>query len=169
MGSANDTSGLLFVLDSSAIANGASVPPAQAMVPPAVLDEFQPGGATRRRLDQFLAAGMQVRQPTDRARARVAETVLGMGAASRLSQADQEVAALAVDVGPVGTLLTDDYTLQDAAKRLGIRVASVATAGIEAKKDWRPRCTGCGRWFSQMPKKDECPICGSLVKAKPRP
>ncbi len=55
----------------------------------------------------------------------------------------------------------------DLAGRLGIRTQTVNQDGIRASLDFRPRCTGCGRWFEVPQKADLCPVCGSPVKPRP--
>jgi UPF0271 protein len=90
---------------------------------------------------------------------------LSAGNLARLSEADLSLLALALDLK--GTLVTDDHTMLDVALRMGLPTRTVNSAGIAGTLDFRPRCTGCGRWFDAMPKRDECTVCGSPVKAKP--
>lgn len=159
---------LLFVLDSGAISHGANLPPAQCRAPASVLAEFQPGGATRRRLDLLLAAGLIVQDPSAPALARVDATAKAAGNAGRLSVADRDVVALALELGPKARLVTDDYTVQDVAKRLGIVVDSIATKGTERAMDWTARCSGCGRTYGADLAGKECGICGAEIRAKPK-
>jgi endoribonuclease Nob1 len=157
---------LLFVLDSGAFSHGANLPPSQCRTTPSVVAEFQPGGATRRRLDLFLAAGLVVEAPPAEPLARVREAAARAGSTSRLSAADADVIALALATG--GRLVTDDYTVQDVARRLGVHVESVATKGVEANLDWGGRCAGCGRRYDAVKIGSVCPICGAQIVGKPR-
>jgi len=166
MGPAEHTDSLPFVLDSGAIAHGANLPPAQCRTAPSVLAEFQPGGATRRRLDLFLAAGLLVQDPAPESLQRVDAAVAKAGSATRLSAADRDVLALALDVR--GRLVTDDYTVQDIARRLGLAVESIATRGISERVDWGGRCAGCGRRYDATHIGRECPVCGARIVGKPR-
>jgi endoribonuclease Nob1 len=127
--------------------------------------EVSPGGRDARRFEDWHSLGLQLRGAGPEAFARVDATAAGAGTASRLSKADRSLLALALELG--ATLLTDDYTVLDVGKRLGVATQTVNQAGITATLEFRPRCAGCGRWFEAMPKKDECPVCGSPVKAKP--
>jgi endoribonuclease Nob1 len=156
----------LFCLDSAAFAHGADLPPAQCLVPSAVTDEFQPGGITRRRLDTILAAGATVRDPTPESRAKVRQVALDAGNFSRLSKADIDVLAVALEAG--ATIVTDDYTVVDVARRMGIPSQTVATRGIEATMDWESRCKGCGRRFPSSAASRPCHVCGSEVRLSPR-
>lgn len=112
-----------------------------------------------------MSLGLEIRSASLDAADRVAETAMGAGNLGRLSEADQSLLALALHLE--ATLLTDDYTMQDVAARIGIRCAGVNQVGIEGTKEWKPRCSGCGRWFDVPQKHDECPVCGSPVKDKP--
>ena len=103
--------------------------------------------------------------PSSDVRDRVEETALQAGNLGRLSDADLSLLALALDLQAV--LVTDDHTMLDVARRLAIQSMTVNTTGIAATLDFRPRCTGCGRWFDAPQKKDECPVCGSPVVLRP--
>lgn len=129
--------------------------------------EVSPGGRDARRYEDWRSLGLQVREAGPEAKGRVAATAKAAGTAARLSPADLSLLALALDMGPAATLLTDDYTMLDVAKRLGVATRTVNQSGIARELDFRPRCSGCGRWFEEMPKRGDCPVCGSPVSAKP--
>jgi UPF0271 protein len=63
-------------------------------------------------------------------------------------------------------LLSDDYTVLDIARRLGIKADPVSKAGITATKDWQVRCAGCGRYFTDRKAGEVCPVCGSELRLK---
>lgn len=127
--------------------------------------EVSPGGKDARRFEQWKDLGMELRSPLPDSEDRVDEVAMRAGNLGRLSVADRSLLALALELG--GTLVTDDHTMLDVADRLGLEVRTINSEGIQETVDWKPRCTGCGKWFEQMPKRDECIICGSPVKAKP--
>ena len=155
-----------FVLDTSLLLGGKEPPPREPWwTTPEAAAEVSPGGRDARRFDGWLAAGLRIRAPAAEQVERVDEAARRAGNRSRLSAADISLAALALELG--ATLLTDDHTLLDVALRLGVRTQTVNTAGIRAPLDFRPRCSGCGRWFEAAPKRDECPVCGSPVRPKP--
>ncbi len=155
-----------YVLDTSLLLGGKDPPrDGSWATTPEAAAEVSPGGKDARRYDQWLAIGLQVRSAADTARDRVEEAALDAGSLGRLSEADLSLLALALDLK--GTLLTDDHTMLDIALRLSILSRTVNSSGIQGTLDFRPRCTGCGRWFDTMPKREECTVCGSPVKAKP--
>lgn len=157
-----------LVLDTSLLLGGKDPPrgPRWATTPEAAA-EVSPGGRDARRYEDWTSLGLEVRQAGAAALARVDEAGSRAGTLSRLSAADRSLLALALELGAESTLVTDDYTMLDMAKRLGIRTQTVNQEGIRANLDFRPRCSGCGRWFEAPQKADVCPVCGSGVKPRP--
>lgn len=156
----------VYVLDTSLLLGGKEPPrDGTCWTTPAAAHEVSPGGRDARRFEGWLAAGLQVREPEQRALWTVQEAARGAGTEQRLSVADVSLLALALEAQAV--LVTDDHTMLDVARRLGVATQTVNTEGISATLDFRPRCAGCGRWFDAMPKRGDCPVCGSPVAAKP--
>lgn len=153
-----------FLLDAAAILQGLNVPAAASWTTPSVLAEVRPGGATGRRAEQLAAAGLHVQAPTEDARRRVKAAADNAGVMGRLSPADVDILALSLDVQ--GLLLTDDYTVQDLADRLGARWQAATTQGIQHQATWRGRCSGCGRWYPPKRAGQECPVCGAEIRRK---
>jgi len=155
-----------LVLDTSLLLGGKDPPrgPSWATTPEASA-EIKPGGPDARRFAGWVSTGLEVRSASVAAVQEVRAAATKAGNLTRLSDADVSLAALARDLG--ATLVTDDHTLLDVALRLGIQTRTVNTAGITGTLDFRPRCLGCGRWFDAMPKREECPVCGSPVQPKP--
>lgn len=150
-----------LVLDTSALLSGRPLGPgAGAVVPAAVLDELKPGGRDRRHLDHLLAAGARLVEADPAARARVRAEAESGGDAPRLSHVDVDVLAVALQTG--GEIATDDHTVHNVARRLGVPTRGVDLQGITEGYRFRPRCTGCRR-FLDAPA-PECPVCGSPVR-----
>ena len=150
-----------LVLDTSALLAGRPMGPGEeTLVPAAVMGELRPGGRDRRHLDHLLAAGARVVEADPAARARVREEAAKGGEAGRLSEADVDVLAVALSLG--AEVASDDYTLQNLARRLGVPVRGVQQAGIAQEYRFLPRCTGCRRMLDKPA--DECPVCGSPVR-----
>lgn len=150
-----------LVLDTSALLAGRPLGPGEAtLVPSAVMGELRPGGRDRRHLDLLLAAGARLVEaaPADRARVRAAAEE--GGESGRLSDADVDVLAVALEVG--GEIVTDDYTVLNLARRLAIPTRTLVTRGITEEYRFVPRCTGCGRFYEKM--LPDCPVCGSALK-----
>lgn len=161
----------VLILDTSAVLSGVPPPPdARLVTSPAIEEELKPGGPTGRAFENLRARGLEVRSPSPDSLARARAAATATGDADRLSPADLELVALAVELAPEGALLlTDDYSVQNVAKRLGLPFEGIAQRGIQAEFQWRLRCTGCGRWYDEPPKSKECPVCGSELRTKRKP
>ncbi len=157
-----------YVLDTSLLLAGKEPPrDGQWATTPEAAAEVKPGGRDARRFEDWKSLGLEIRSAKPDVVDRVAEAAMAAGNLGRLSDADQSLLALATAMG--ATLVTDDYTMQDVARRLDVRVMGISQEGIQGTKQWKPRCTGCGRWFEAPQKRDECPICGIPVKDKIAP
>ncbi|MGA1820818.1 MAG: NOB1 family endonuclease, partial [Thermoplasmatota archaeon] len=121
-------------------------------------------GAPMRNLENLVSAGLQIRDPITLERAQ--EAARSTGDIDRLSEVDISLIALAIEVAEA-TVVTDDFRVQNVLKSLGIGFLPAGEIGdrtISAAWSWTHRCKGCGRFFDEPQKKDECPVCGSLVR-----
>ncbi len=154
-----------LVIDTSVLLGGFDPPPGRWVTTPEASQEVTPGGKDARRFEGWKDQGLVVRAAPPAAEDRVDEAALAAGNLGRLSVADRSLLALALELE--GVLLTDDHTMLDVADRLDVKTQTMGTDGITQRKQWRPRCSGCGRWFDEPQKRDECPVCGSPVALKP--
>jgi UPF0271 protein len=113
-------------------------------------------------LEEFLKEGLKIEEPLKKAVDVVTEKAKSTGDHLKLSQADIDVLAKALEVS--GTLVTDDYAVQNVAARLGIETQPIQQARIKRVLKWRCRCVGCGRVYET---EKICPVCGSEVRVKP--
>lgn len=156
------------VVDSSAILGGFEpAPPGEFAVPPSVADEVA-RGREGRRMQELLAAGLVMMDPSPRARARVEQVADGLGEADRLSGADVDVLALAMDLGV--PCLTDDYSVQNVAAVLGVEARPFREGGIREVWSWGVRCPGCRRRFEADAARpgEPCPVCGTELRTSRR-
>ncbi|BAN90179.1 NOB1 family endonuclease [Aeropyrum camini] len=122
-----------IVLDTGAfIAGKAAALPGRLATPPRVLEEVRDRGS-RALLELLQSTGrLEVLPPSPRAVERAREEARRAGVLGRLSGADIEVLALALDLAWRGcrvSLATDDYTLQRLAARLGLGVVRLRYRG----------------------------------------
>ncbi len=54
-------------------------------------------------------------------------------------------------------LVTDDYSIQNVAMVMGLKVENIVQPGISKAFKWVKVCRGCGRRIED----DVCPVCGS--------
>ncbi|MEM3396801.1 MAG: PIN domain-containing protein [Thermoplasmata archaeon] len=153
-----------YVLDASAVLCGKDiVAGAEIYVPPSVAEELG-RGKYRRKLENLVGILITVVGPDKESREIIKEEANKTGDLLRLSNADIDVLALALDLK--ATILTDDYSIQNVAKHMGIEYQPIAEAGIKEEFQWEYVCMGCRRRFEEPLK--ECPICGAEVKTKRR-
>src|SRR5438094_801510 len=146
------------VLDASALLSGASFDGELFTTPEAVAEVRRLGSTTQ--LDAVLATKVRVLTPSKESLEAVEAAARGTGDIARISPTDRGLVALARDLE--ATILTDDYSIQNVAARLGIPYDRIVERGIREVVVWRYRCTGCGRFFDEPTK--ECPVCGSRVR-----
>lgn len=149
---------IMLVLDSSALFAMEQLPQEESCCPPGVVDELTK--YKDHRLDLW-GDLLRVSDCTQASMDRIMECARRTGDAGRLSPVDITVLALALDVG--GTILTDDYSIQNTARKMGIPCRGVGQEGIKKVEKWNFQCTGCRKWYKE--KHDECPICGSPMRA----
>ena len=146
------------VLDASALLSGASFD-GELYTTPEAVGEVRRLGSTPQ-LDAVLATKVRVVSPANESIEGIDAVARETGDVARLSPTDRGLLALARELG--GTVLTDDYSIQNVASRLGIPYEGILERGIREVVRWRYRCTGCGKFFEKPTK--ECPVCGARVK-----
>lgn len=147
----------MLVLDSSAFFSMDSLPEEDHVCPPGVIRELEKYEDPRLALWGDM---VHVMDCSKESLEKVKDAARRTGDIGRLSPVDLTVLALAVDVG--GTIWSDDYTIQNLARTMGIGFRPVGMAGIKKVYKWKYRCAGCGKWYKeQLP---DCPICGSQLK-----
>jgi len=157
-----------FIIDTSAILSGKplSFPDATIITSPGVSDEFHPGGRDFQRFELLKETGLSIQIPTKDSLKMVKQTAQKTGDDRRLSLADIEIIALALDInkeeGQEATLLSDDYSVQNIASTLQINYQGLVQKGITKKFKWVSRCPGCGKQYNEI--KKICPICGTETK-----
>ena len=112
-----------------------------------------------------------LKSPAQEAVEKVEECAIEVGDSFYLSETDKQVLALALDLknsGFIPQIVTDDYSIQNVAKRLGIEFTSLATFGIRRLLEWMRYCPACHREYAANCASTECLVCGTALKRKPR-
>lgn len=148
----------MLVLDSSALFSMEQLPEEESCCPPGVIRELTK--YKDHRLDLW-GDLLRVSDCTGESMDKVTEAAKKSGDLGRLSPVDMTVLALAIDVN--GTVLTDDYSIQNVARIMGIPCRAVGQSGIKKVEKWNYQCIGCRKWYKE--KLPECPICGSSMRA----
>ena len=148
----------MLVLDSSAFFSMDALPEEDHVSPPGVIKELEKYEDPRLALWGDM---INVSDCSKESLKKVEEAAKKSGDLGRLSPVDLTVLALAVDVN--GTIWSDDYSIQNVAKIMGIGFKPVGMKGIEKVVKWNYQCIGCRKWYKE--KYPECPVCGSRMKA----
>lgn len=150
-----------LVLDTSVLYYGKDLPPdRELLITPGVVRELTKEGMGER-LELLLATRVRVSSPSRRSMERVREAATGTGDSRRLSGTDIELLALALDTDY--ELLSDDYSIQNVGKIMGIPVRGMDQKGITKLYEWESKCRGCGKLLPADVK--ECPVCGSETRS----
>jgi UPF0271 protein len=149
----------MYVLDSSAFINEYHTEETIASVP-LVREELEDESAYR--FDALEGSGMHLHIPDEESVVRIERAARETGDLEELSETDIRLIAAAFELD--GTLVTDDYAMQNVAEKLNVTVEVIAREGIDEQRNWLFQCQGCGREFDDQ--HDRCPVCGSDLSRK---
>lgn len=158
----------IFILDTSAILSGKpiNIDASQITTTSGVSKELKPGGRDYQAFQFLKEKGLTIGSPSKESIVLVNNAAMESGDKDRLSQADKEILALALDINKnndeEAIVLTDDYSIQNLATFLNIKYENISQSGITKKFKWIYKCRGCGKKFKGNIK--TCPICGAGVK-----
>ncbi len=110
-----------------------------------------------------------IKEPASQDCKQVNKVITESGDILRLSDVDKQVIALALTLkrdGMMPIVVTDDYSIQNVLKIMGISYQSVLTRGIENVVGWIKICKGCKKKYSSNNSLTECEICGSPIHRK---
>lgn len=148
-----------IVLDATAFLESDGLFPkiknADLMTVPEVIEE---AGSKLALIADVPAPPLSVRSPAKKFLLEVQDAVNSTGDA--LSDADERVIALAIQ--EKGTVLSDDYGVQNVCRHMGMGFLPMSREGIKAEWRYVYRCRGCGRIFDR--KTLICPVCGHEVR-----
>ena len=147
-----------YCLDASALLSGRQFA-GDLITSPSILPELARQGLSSPERS-FVENRVKVYAPTPQAADRVAAAARETGDDAKLSPADAELLALALERG--ATVVTDDYAIQNVASVLEVAYAAVMQSGIQDVVLWGFRCSGCGKSYDTSP--GECPVCGASVR-----
>jgi len=110
------------------------------------------------------AIGAKILEPSKKAVDKIKAVSKKTGDLEKLSQTDIEVLALAKELD--ATVVSDDYNIQNVAKKIGLKYISVFSKGIKELFTWGKFCQNCKKYFGNEARK--CPVCGSELRRVPK-
>jgi UPF0271 protein len=114
-------------------------------------------------LDLLISSGgLIIQDPFEESITTIVNTAYKSGDIKKLSKADISILSLAYQLNK--PLVSDDYSIQNVAKFLGINTISLGNKGIVKLRKWKNFCKSCRKQYTSDIK--ECTICGNLTKRK---
>ena len=166
--------GKTIVLDTSAFIGGfdpLTVPEKQYTVYE-VQDELNSGSMTWVRFNTAIESGkIIVLKPQDSFLQEIQEAAKNLGDMRYLSKADMQVLALALELKSEGStplVVTDDYSIQNVANKIGVEFTALMTFGIKKRFKWILYCPACYRKYPSDYEFESCEVCGTELKRKPK-
>jgi UPF0271 protein len=163
-----------IVLDTSAFIAGfdpMAVPEEQYTVPE-VKNELNLGSMPWMRFNAAVENGkVSILKPKDSFFQEILEASKKVGDMRYLSEADLQVLALALELKSTGLsplIVTDDYSIQNVANKIGAEFTSLMTFGIKFRFKWMLYCPACYRKYPPDYKSKDCEVCGTELKRKPK-
>ncbi len=164
----------VMVLDTSAFVAGFDpflLGGEQATVPK-VEEEIRRNSMVKMRLEMAIESGkLKVKAPTQEFLVKAEASADKVGDSFNLSETDKQLLALALELKASGytpQIVTDDYSIQNVATKMGIEFSSLATFGIKRLLEWIRYCPACHKEYSADCRFKECQICGTELKRKPK-
>ena len=137
---------------------------------PSLLKELEYETTSSLRFRLAIEAGkIRLQQPSEKFLKEIEESSRRIGDFAKLSEVDREVLALAFELKKEGfspIIVSDDYSVQNIADKLGIEYASLATFGIRYHFKWALYCPACHRRFPPTYAHRACSICGTTLKRR---
>ena len=116
--------------------------------------------------DNLLSINLKLIEPKTESCTIVKAEARKTGDYDVLSDVDLKIIALAYEYN--GTIITDDFAIQNVALSLNIDFSSCSGKNIMEKRKWKYKCSACKH--STNEKLEKCSVCGSeeifRIKAK---
>jgi UPF0271 protein len=163
-----------MVLDTSAFLAGfdpLSISEDQATVPK-VKEEIRANSMTWVRFKTAVENGkLKVKTPSEEFLNKAKTSAITVGDSFFLSETDKQLLALALELKAAGyspQIVSDDYSIQNVATKMGIEFTALATFGIHRLIEWVRYCPACHREYAADYGATSCTVCGTKLKRKPR-
>ena len=163
-----------LVLDTSAVIGGfdpLTFPEKQYTVNE-VKTELNQSSMTGVRFHTAIESGKTIiLEPQEKFLQEVIEASKNLGDMRYLSKADMQVLALALELkndGKTPVVVTDDYSMQNVANKIGVEFTSLKTFGIKKRFKWILYCPACYNKYPADYEFASCEVCGTELKRKPQ-
>lgn len=123
-----------------------------------------------KRINIMIKKGLiKIVKPKEKYIKKIIENSKKIGDFGKLSRTDIEILAIALEGKNIGKnviIVSDDYSLQNTAKSLGIETIGIHFPKIKKQIEWQWYCPSCFKKYDEA--SEICQICGSKLKRKPK-
>lgn len=160
---------IYYILDASAFINGFKMISDNNYTVPEITEEIK-DFESRLMFDMALEEGKVIVQDVpSKWISCVNDIISESGDILRLSLPDKKLISLAYmlrEEGKSVKVVSDDYTIQNTLKIMGIPFSGILTEGIKGIYNWKKVCEGCKKEYPDDYPFDDCEICGSKIFKK---
>lgn len=160
---------IFYVLDASAFINGFQLESDNNFTVPEITSEIR-DFESRLKFDTAIEEDKLVIQDVPAEYGEAVDDIISeSGDVLRLSTPDKKLISLAYmlsDEGKSVKVISDDYTIQNTLKIMGIPYSGIITEGIKGVYNWKKVCEGCKKEYGEDYPFDDCEICGSRIFKK---
>jgi UPF0271 protein len=160
---------ICYVLDASAFINGFKIISNNNFTVPEITEEIK-DFESKLMFDMALEEGQLVVQDVPSKYVSCVNDIISeSGDILRLSLPDKKLISLAYmlrDEGRNVKVISDDYTIQNTLKIMGIPFSGILTDGINEVYNWQKVCEGCKKEYPEDYPFEDCEICGSKIFKK---
>ena len=114
---------------------------------------------------------LKVKTPSEEFLNKAKTSAITVGDSFFLSETDLQLLALALELKAADydpQIVSDDYSIQNVATKMGIEFTALATFGIRRLLEWVRYCPACHREYAADYGATSCTVCGTELKRKPR-
>ncbi len=160
---------ICYVLDASAFINGFKLINNKNFTVPEITAEIK-DFESKLTFDMAIDEGKLIIQDVPCEYVEHVESIISKsGDVLRLSVPDKKLISLAYMLLKQENnvkVITDDYTIQNSLKIMGIPYSGIITDGIKEIYNWKKVCEGCKKEYDEDYPFDDCEICGSKIFKK---
>ncbi|MCS7136539.1 MAG: ribonuclease VapC [Nitrososphaerota archaeon] len=167
----NHNKSTLYILDSTAlIAGQTDFSRKEFATTPSVLSEVMHDESVKNVVEIAIDCGqLEVSSPSEASVMEVEKIATSTGDRNKLSRTDIEILALALEKKRAGmniVIISDDYSIQNLARSMNIKVVGVIHPGIRKQITWVTYCPVCRSEYG-ISDLNVCTKCGAELKRKP--
>ena len=160
---------ICYVLDASAFINGFKLINNKNFTVPEITAEIK-DFESKLTFDMAIDEGKLIIQDVPYEYVEHVESIISKsGDVLRLSVPDKKLISLAYMLLKQENnvkVISDDYTIQNSLKIMGIPYSGIITDGIKEIYNWKKVCEGCKKEYDEDYPFDDCEICGSKIFKK---